>query len=430
METVKIGLCGLGTVGTGVVKILEDHRKKIKHLLGCNVEIEKILVNNLNKKRDVVIDPNWLTTDPNELVNNDEIQVIVEVMGGIEDTNKLLERALKNKKHIVTANKDLMAIYGQKLLSLAKENQCDILYDASIAGGIPIVRTLVEGLASDHIEKVMGIVNGTTNFIMTKMAQEGRDFDDVLTEAQELGFAEADPSADVDGLDAARKMVLLANLAFKMEIDLDDVTVKGIRQVTQEDINFAKSLGYTIKLIGIAAMKDYKVEVTVEPTLLPKDHPLALVHNEFNAVFVHGDAVGETMFYGPGAGSLPTATAVVSDLMEVIRHLRLGISGRSYVSPQFERKLKADHEKFSRHFIRLDVEDQPGVFQQITNVFTDHDVSFAKILQLPAKQKGRAEIVMITHQISQEQLLLSLQSLKDLNILERLISHYRVDGEE
>src|SRR5699024_8303564 len=188
METVKIGLCGLGTVGTGVVKILEDHRKKIKHLLGCNVEIEKILVNNLNKKRDVVIDPNWLTTDPNELVNNDEIQVIVEVMGGIEDTNKLLERALKNKKHIVTANKDLMAIYGQKLLSLAKENQCDILYDASIAGGIPIVRTLVEGLASDHIEKVMGIVNGTTNFIMTKMAQEGRDFDDVLTEAQELGF--------------------------------------------------------------------------------------------------------------------------------------------------------------------------------------------------------------------------------------------------
>lgn len=430
MNTVKIGLCGLGTVGTGVVKVLQNHQKKIQHMIGCNVEIEKILVNNLDKQRDVAIDPGWLTTDPNELINNDEIEVIVEVMGGIEGTHQLLERALKKKKHIVTANKDLMAVHGQKLLRLAKENQSDILYDASIAGGIPIVRTLVDGLASDHIEKVMGIVNGTTNFIMTKMAQEGRDFDDVLKEAQALGFAEQDPSADVDGLDAARKMVLLANLAFKMELDLSDVTVKGIRGVTKEDIDFAKSLGYTIKLIGTAAMKDYKTEVTVEPTLLPKDHPLALVHNEYNAVFVNGDAVGETMFYGPGAGSLPTATAVVSDLMQVIRHMRLGISGRTYVSPQFKRKLKSDDEKFSRHFIRLDVKDQPGVFQKITNVFTDQDVSFAKILQLPAKQKERAEIVMITHTISKKQLLQSLQGLEDLKIVERLISHYRVDGEE
>ncbi|MBU5595721.1 homoserine dehydrogenase [Amphibacillus sp. MSJ-3] len=430
MDTVKIGLCGLGTVGTGVVKVLDDHKARIRHKLGCNVEIVKVLVNDVNKPRDVVIDMNWLTDNPDELVNDEEIEVIVEVMGGIEGTNQLLEQALKNKKHIVTANKDLMALHGQRLHRLAKENNCDILYDASIAGGIPIVRTLVDGLASDHIEKVMGIVNGTTNYIMTKMTQEGLAFEDVLKEAQKLGFAEADPSADVDGLDAARKMLLLANLAFKMELNLDDVTVKGIRQVSQEDINFAKSLGYTIKLIGIASIKDCKAEVTVEPTLLPKDHPLSLVNNEFNAVFVHGEAVGETMFYGPGAGSLPTATAVVSDLMEVIRNIRLGINGHSYIRPQFERKLKADNEKFSRHFIRLDVEDEAGAFQEITNVFSDHDVSFAKILQLPAEKKGRAEIVMITHQISQEQLLKSLQSLKSLNVVERLISHYRVDGEE
>src|SRR5690606_1281957 len=218
----------------------------IKHMLGCDIVIEKILVNDISKPRDVVIDRSWLTSDPSELVDHDEIDVIVEVMGGIDGTHELLERALKNKKHIVTANKDLMALHGKTLLRLAKENQCDILYDASIAGGIPIVRTLVDGLASDHIEKVMGIVNGTTNYIMTKMTKEGLDFDVVLKEAQELGFAEADPSADVDGLDAARKMVLLANLAFKMELNLEDVTVKGIRQVTQEDINFAKSLGYTI----------------------------------------------------------------------------------------------------------------------------------------------------------------------------------------
>ena len=430
MDTVKIGLCGLGTVGTGVVKVLRDHKARIKHMLGCDIVIEKILVNDISKPRDVAIDRSWLTSDPSELVDHDEIDVIVEVMGGIDGTHELLERALKNKKHIVTANKDLMALHGKTLLRLAKENQCDILYDASIAGGIPIVRTLVDGLASDHIEKVMGIVNGTTNYIMTKMTKEGLDFEVVLKEAQELGFAEADPSADVDGLDAARKMVLLANLAFKMELNLEDVTVKGIRQVTQEDINFAKSLGYTIKLIGVAAMDNYKAEVTVEPTLLPQDHPLALVNNEFNAVFVHGEAVGETMFYGPGAGSLPTATAVVSDLMEVVRHLRLGISGRSYIEPQFKRKLKADHEKFSRHFIRLDVEDQAGAFQEITNVFSENDVSFAKILQLPAKKKGRAEIVMVTHHISQEQLLKSMQALEKLTVVDRLISHYRVDGEE
>ncbi|WP_067841620.1 homoserine dehydrogenase [Amphibacillus sediminis] len=430
MNTIKIGLCGLGTVGTGVVRVLQDHQERIRHKLGCEIEIVKILVNDLAKPRDVIIDRKWLTDNPDELVNNQDIDVIVEVMGGIEQTNQLLEQALNQKKHIVTANKDLMAVYGQKLLRLAKENHCDILYDASIAGGIPIVRTLVDGLASDHIQKVMGIVNGTTNYIMTKMTDEGLPYKEVLQEAQELGFAEADPSSDVDGLDAARKMLLLANLAFKMELNLDDVDVKGIRHITSDDINFAKSLGYTIKLIGIASMDDHKTEVAVEPTLLPQDHPLALVKNEYNAVYVHGEAVGETMFYGPGAGSLPTATAVVSDLMEVVRNIRLGISGNTYIDPQYERQLKTDSEKYSRHFIRLDVEDQAGAFQEITNVFTTNQVSFAKILQLPGDKDGRAEIVMITHKISQEQLLKSLQALGELAVVERLISHYRVEGEE
>ncbi|CQR48253.1 Homoserine dehydrogenase [Paraliobacillus sp. PM-2] len=430
MEKIHVGLCGLGTVGTGVVKILQDHKEHIKHKLGCEIEIAKVLVNNIEKKRDVVINRDWLTSDPAELVDHKDIDVIIEVMGGIEDTNKLLERALENKKHIVTANKDLMAVHGQKLLRLAKKNHCDILYDASVAGGIPILRSLSDGLASDHIQKIMGIVNGTTNYMMTKMADEGLAYEEVLKEAQDLGFAEADPSADVDGLDAARKMTLLANLAFKMELHLEDVDVSGIRNITQEDINFAESLGYTIKLIGIASMHKGKAEVTVEPTLLPKDHPLALVKNEYNAVYVYGEAVGETMFYGPGAGSLPTATAVVSDLMEVVKNIRLGSSGNEHVDPQFERQLKEDKEKFSRHFIRLDVDDQAGAFQEITNVFSDHEVSFAKILQLPGDQEKTAEIVMVTHKISREQLLKSMAKLEGLDVVKRLISHYRVDGEE
>lgn len=430
MDKINVGLCGLGTVGTGVVRVLNDHKERIIHKLGCEVEITKILVNDLEKERDVIIDRSWLTDNPDELVEDDSIDVIVEVMGGVKGTKELLEKALKNKKHIVTANKDLMALNGRELLQLARENHCDILFDASIAGGIPIVRTLVDGLASDHIEKVMGIVNGTTNFIMTKMTDEGLPFDDVLKEAQRLGFAEADPTSDIEGLDAARKMTLLANLAFKMEVNLDDVEVKGITSITQDDIAFAHSLGYTIKLIGIASMHDQKVEVMVEPTLLPKDHPLANVKNEFNAVYVYGDAVGETMFYGPGAGSLPTATAVVSDLMEVIRNIRLGISGNAYQEPQFKRQIKVPEEKYSKHFIRLEVEDQAGAFQEITNIFTDHHVSFQKILQLPTETDQRAEIVMITHKISKAQLVKSLQALDKIEVVDRVISHYRVDGEE
>ncbi|WP_226035886.1 homoserine dehydrogenase [Aquibacillus saliphilus] len=430
MKEINVGLCGLGTVGTGVVKILKDHQEEIKYKLGCEIVVKKVLVSDINKQRDVEIDPSWLTTDPDQLVNNKDIDVIIEVMGGIENTNILLEQALRNKKHIVTANKDLMAVHGQKLLKLAKNNNCDIYYDASVAGGIPILRTLSDGLASDRIQKIMGIVNGTTNYILTKMTDEKLAFEKVLKEAQELGFAEADPTSDVEGLDAARKMTLLANLAFKMEISLDDVVVSGISDITQEDISFASSLGYTIKLIGIASISNGKVEVSVEPTLLPQDHPLALVKNEYNAVYVYGESVGETMFYGPGAGSLPTATAVVSDLMEVIKNIRLGISGNAYVYPQYKTQLKENKEKYTKYFIRMEVNDEAGTFQEITNIFTAESVSFAKILQLPGSTKETAEIVMVTHKISKQQLLNSLDELKGLSVVSDIISYYRVDGEE
>ncbi|WP_058306843.1 homoserine dehydrogenase [Gracilibacillus massiliensis] len=430
MSQVNVGLCGLGTVGTGVVKLLQSHAEEIKYKVGSEIQIKKILVHDIDKKRDVAIQSEWLTDNAEDLVSNPDIDIIIEVMGGIEDTNLLLEQAIRNKKHIVTANKDLMAVHGQKLLRLAKENNCDILYDASVAGGIPIIRSLTEGLASDKIQKIMGIVNGTTNYILTKMTDDQLAFEPVLQEAQELGFAEADPTSDVDGLDAARKMTLLANLAFKMEIGLEDVEITGIRTISQEDITFATSLGYTIKLIGIASIHNGKVEVSVEPTLLPKDHPLALVKNEFNAVYVYGEAVGETMFYGPGAGSMPTATAVVSDLMDVVKNIRLGITGNEYIVPQYEKQLKENNEKYMQYFIRMEVDDEAGTFQKITNVFTDEKVSFQKILQLPSDKDKMAEIVMVTHKISKQQLLNSRENLKGLDVVNEIISCYRVDGED
>ena len=428
METISIGLLGLGTVGSGVVKIIENHQDKIMHQVGCPVKVRKILVKNINKERDVELTDILLTGDANDILDDPEIDVVIEVMGGIEETKNILLKALNNKKQVVTANKDLMAVHGAELLQAASHNNCDLFYEASVAGGIPILRGLVDGLASDRIVKLMGIVNGTTNFILTKMSQQQRAYEDVLAEAQELGFAESDPTSDVEGLDAARKMTILATLGFSMNIGLEDVKVQGISNVTDEDIHYGKQLGYTMKLIGIAQRNEEKVEVSVQPTFIVDSHPLASVHNEYNAVYVYGEAVGQTMFYGPGAGSLPTATAVVSDLMNVLKNMRLGVNGKGAIAPQFKKKLKEPDEMFSKYFLRLQVKDEVGVFAEITSIFSQHGVSFEKILQLPVKEKGLAEIVLVTHHASLLNYENILLELSDLASVRTVKSSYRVEG--
>lgn len=427
MKTISIGLLGLGTVGTGVVKIINDHQDKLMHQVGCPVVIKKILVKSLNKSRSIDLDTGKLTTVAEDILDDPEIDVVIEVMGGTGVTKDYLLKALMSGKHVVTANKDLMALHGSELLRVASENGCDLFYEASVAGGIPILRSLVDGLASDRVTKMMGIVNGTTNYILTKMSKDGRAYDDVLKEAQELGFAESDPTSDVEGLDAARKMTILATLGFSMHIDLADVRVKGISQVTEEDISYGKQLGYTMKLIGYAHREGEKVEVSVQPTFLADDHPLASVQNEYNAIYVYGEAVGETMFYGPGAGSLPTATSVVSDLVAVMKNLRLGVNGRSAVTPQYPRQLKDDSEKYAKYFIRLHVQDEVGVFADITTVFAKYGVSFEKILQLPVKKNEVAEIVLVTHHSSYTNYEKLLQELKDMNAVKQIKSSYRVE---
>jgi homoserine dehydrogenase len=427
-NVVSIGLLGMGTVGSGVVKMVKAHQEELQHRVGCPVRIESILVKNCDKERQVEFDRNLLTTNAEEVLSNPKVDVVIEVMGGIEEARKHILRALQNKKHVVTANKDLMALHGAELLSAAAENGCDLFYEASVAGGIPILRSLVEGLSSDRITKMMGIVNGTTNYILTKMSNQHRSYDEVLKEAQDLGFAEADPTSDVEGLDAARKMAILSTLGFSMKINLDDVYTKGITSVTSEDLRYSKQLGYTMKLIGIAQRDNGRVEISVEPTLLPDAHPLASVNDEYNAVYVYGEAVGETMFYGPGAGQLPTATAIVSDLVAVIKNMRLGVNGKSVVSPHYEKKIKSNEEIEAKYFCRLYVKDEAGAFSKITALFAEQNVSLEKLLQDQLQHEGVAEVVIITHKTNKKHYEEVYQRLRDLDVVYEIKSHYRVEG--
>lgn len=428
-ENVSIGLLGLGTVGSGVIKLIEDRQIELVHQLGCNVSVESVLVRDLEKARDVIINEELLTTNPEDVINNPDIDVIVEVMGGIEETREYILAAFKAKKNVVTANKDLIALHGPELQEAANESGCDLFFEASVGGGIPLLRSLSDGLVSDRIKKVMGIINGTTNYILTKMDEDGTSYEDALKDAQALGFAEADPAADVEGLDAARKMVILARLAFLSTINLDNVEVDGISNISVDDLEYGKKLGYTMKLIGFAQSGDDDVEVSVQPTLLSNKHPLASVKNEFNAVYVNGEAVGETMFYGPGAGSLPTAAAVMSDVVTAIQNMRLGVSGKQIIAPRFEKDVTPSTKRFSQFYLRLLVKDEVGAFATISNLFNETEISFERILQNPINNDNVAEVIVITHKTSLANFEKALEKLKELDVVNNIESFYRVEGD-
>jgi len=428
MKPIRVGLLGLGTVGTGVVRIVEGHQEDLFNQVGTPIEISQILVKDRTKGRNISVDASKLTEDPWEIVRNPNIDVIVEVMGGVAQTKEYIMEALELGKHIVTANKDLMALHGPELLEKAREKGCDVLYEASVAGGIPIIRTLIEGFSSDRITKIMGIVNGTTNYILTKMSQEGAAYADVLKEAQELGYAEADPTSDVEGLDAARKMTILSTLGFRANVSLDNVSVKGISSVSQEDIQYAKQLGYEVKLLGIAERQEDLISVSVQPTMIKKSHPIASVNGVFNAVYVLGEAVGETMFYGAGAGELPTATSIVADLVAVVKNMKLGVNGRQVQLSYNVVKLKTDEQIVSKFFLLLQVEDRAGVLAQIAQVFSNCDVSIESVMQPSAPNKSSTEIIIITHEASKAAMNKVLNSFESLSSVRTIKSVYRVEG--
>lgn len=428
-QVIKVGLLGLGTVGTGVLRILQENKEFIERKLGVGIEVKKVLVRNLGKARKLAVDPELLTDNYLDIINDPEIKICIELIGGVEPTKQYVLEAIEAGKNIITANKDLIAAEGKELFEKAGEKQVDIRFEASVAGGIPIIRPLKVCLAANRIYEIMGIINGTTNYILTKMTQDGSNFQDVLKEAQELGYAEADPTADVGGFDAARKLAILASISFNSRVSLKDVYVEGITKITAADIGYAKELGYLIKLLGIAKETDGQIEARVHPVFIPKTHPLAAVNDAFNAIFIKSDAVGEAMFYGPGAGEMPTASAVMGDVVQVARNVVGGTTGFGICTCYEDKKVKSMGEIEAEYYIRLTVKDQPGVLASIASVFGNQGVSIGSVIQ---KKHGgeEAEIVLITHRVKEQFIQDALKIVEGLSTVEIVSNVIRVEGGE
>lgn len=427
-QVINVGLLGLGTVGRGVYRILKKNSTGIEQKVGARIEIKKILVRDLAKNRGIVPEEGLLTTNISDIVDNAEIDLVVEVMGGINPALEYSLSALRHGKSLVTANKDMVALHGRELFEAAEANCCDVLFEASVAGGIPIIRPLKECLAANRIEQVIGIINGTTNYMLTRMSKEGLDFYQVLKEAQDLGYAEADPSADVEGFDAARKLTILSSIAFNTRIALDQVYVEGITGITAEDIVYASELNYVIKLLGIAKESAEGIEVRVHPALLPKNHPLAAVNDVYNAIFIRGDAVGDVMFYGRGAGEMPTASAVVGDVMNAARNLLKKVPGIISCTCFEEKPVKPMSATLTKYYVRLNVVDKPGVLAGIALIFGNHEVSLSSVLQRHTTGNA-AEIVLVTHEVLEGNFQDAIKFIKELPTVHQITSIIRTEGD-
>lgn len=419
MDSLKIGLLGLGTVGTATAKILLS--PEARHPFLKEITIAKVGVKTLDKFRGVEFPQGVLTTDLQAIVSDPELDIIVELMGGLEPARSLILQGIKNGKHIVTANKAVISRYGEEIYAAASQAGVYVLIEAAVGGGIPIIRPLQEALSVNRVQSLLGIINGTTNFILTKMAREGSDFSEVLAEAQQLGYAEADPSADVDGYDAADKITILATLAFGEQVNLADVSCEGIRQVSVVDINYAEQLGFEIKLLAIAHRDQAGLQVRVHPTLVPKDHPLASIEGVNNAILVEGDPIGQVMFYGPGAGGGATGSAVVSDILNIAAMIKTGNTVNPLLKiPQHPAsELVPIAELVTRFYARIICIDRPGVIGNLGTCFGKHHVSLESIVQIDFKN-GLAEIVVVTHNVKEANFRQALAEIPQLEAIDQI----------
>ncbi len=424
LKTISIGMLGCGVVGSQVARLLQSDEQELSERSGALLVLKKIGVRRDSAREG--IDPLMITTDLHSIVSDPEINIVIEVMGGIEPARTLILEAIKNKKSVITANKALLATHGHELFNAADAAKVDLYYEAAVAGAIPIIRSMRESLAGDQITRVMGIVNGTTNYILTKMHEEGRDFSDVLKEAQALGYAEADPTADVEGHDAAAKAALLASLAFHSTVTIDEVYCEGISAISLDDVNAAKAMGSVIKLLAIAELtvKD-EISVRVHPVMLPNSHPLASVRNAFNAVYVESESAGQLMFYGRGAGGAPTASAILGDLVAVTRHRAYSTVGYGE-SDYADLDIAPVGEVKSQFFVRLHVADKSGVLASIAQVFASEHISIQTVRQ--AGLGKDAELIVVTHSATEADLTACIKKLTDMDIVSKVESVIRVEG--
>ncbi len=425
-RAIRIGLLGLGTVGSSLVSIIEAERDQILARTGLDLSVERVAVRNLTAHREVELDDGVLTRDAHSVVTDPDIDLVVELIGGIEPARTLIADALRNGKQVVSGNKDLIANVGTELSEIAAESGVDLLYEAAVAGAIPLLRALRESLVGERIRRMMGIVNGTTNFILTKMTEEGADYGATLSEAQQLGYAEADPTADVEGHDAGAKAAILAMIAFGAHVVQGDVYTEGISQIGVADIEAADRMQHVIKLLAIVEEVDGEVAARVHPTMVPLTHPLASVRDSFNAVFVEGDAVGELMLYGRGAGGHPTASAVLGDVLAAALNLRRGTMATS--GPLKAVTVRPIDETVSAYYVTLDVSDRPGVLAEVAGAFGRHGVSIRSMEQ--AGRGGEAHLVFITHLAREADLQSTLDEVSELDAVIGVGSPIRVIGSE
>jgi homoserine dehydrogenase len=427
-KAINVGLLGLGVVGSGVVKALTQKRALITQQIGRSVHITRILVRDLDKTRALEVPKSLLTTNPMDILEDPQVHLVVEVMGGERPALDYLRQALQGGKSVVTANKEVMAKHGPELLALATKKGVHILFEASVGGGIPILRPLTKDLRANEIKTIRAIINGTTNYILTKMTYEDMEFTQALEEAQKLGYAEADPTNDVEGIDASYKLAILASLAFRTKVAVQDVYREGISRLTSRDFRYARELGYVIKLMAIARREGDQLEARVHPVLIPQEAPLAKVDGVLNAVEVEGDLVDKVLFHGRGAGSMPTTSAVIGDILEVGWNIAREVPPTPFVSLDRTMAIRSISDLVTRYYIRTTVSDRPGVLAQMATILGDLQISIASVIQKEADPSAQtAELVITTHPSREKDMQQALKELEELEVVREIGNFLRVE---
>ena len=433
-QKITVGIIGMGTVGTGALRILRENAELIRHRVGVPVEVTKIAVRDVRRDRGIDIPASLVTDQPSQIIDDPNIDIVVELIGGYEPARELILAAIAHGKHVVTANKALLAVHGPEIHTAARRAGISIGFEGSVGGGIPVIKSLREALAANRILSIYGIINGTSNYILTKMTEDERSFADVLAEAQRAGYAEADPTFDVGGIDTAHKLAILVNLAFGTHISLKDIFTEGITAISPLDIDFGKALGYKVKLLAIAKMHGGKAEARVHPTMVPDEYPIAKDGGVYNAIQIVGDACGDIMLYGRGAGSLPTGSAVVGDIMDIARQILMEPSRKLPAGPSGDAGPVVDFQPMdsitSIYYFRFMALDQPGVLSQISGILGRHRISIAQMIQRGRKEGGSVPLVIMTHTALERDIQKALVEIKSLSCITEQPILIRVEGEE